>query len=108
MLIWCVRIGVTVEIANAEVLNEFVRSRPDAYSAMTRWRNIVEASYWRHPHDAENGFPGARHLKGSRLTFNIGGNKFRLVAWVDYENEWLEIRFIGTHAEYDDIDPLEV
>ncbi len=55
-----------------------------------------------------DGFPGARHLKGSRLTFNIGGNKFRLVAWVDYENEWLEIRFVGTHAEYDDINPLEV
>lgn len=97
-----------MEIANVEVLHDFVRSRPDADSAITRWQNIVEASYWRHPHDAENGYPGARHLKGSRLNFNIGGNKYRLVAWVDYENEWLEIRFIGTHPEYDDINALEV
>jgi len=103
-----VRVVVTVEIANAEVLHEFVRSRPDADSAITRWQNIVEASHWRHPHDAENGYPGARHLRGSRLTFNIGGNKFRLVAAVDYRVSTLRIRFIGTHAEYDDINPLEV
>ena len=97
-----------MEIANVEVLHDFVRSRPDADSAITRWQNIVEASYWRHPHDAENGYPGARHLKGSRLTFKIGGNKFRLVAAVDYRVSTLRIRFIGTHAEYDDINPLEV
>ena len=36
--------------------------------------------------------------------FNIGGNKFRLVAWVNYHYRVVYIRFVGTHGQYDDID----
>ncbi len=45
---------------------------------------------------------------GSRLVFNIGGNKYRLIAVIDYVGHGLLIRFVGTHAEYDRIDPRSV
>ena len=42
---------------------------------------------------------------GNRLVFNIGANKYRLIAVIDYIGHGVMIRFVGTHAEYDRIDP---
>lgn len=45
----------------------------------------------------------------SRIVFDIGGNKFRLVARVVYGPYYrVMIKFVGTHAEYDKIDVTKV
>jgi len=36
--------------------------------------------------------------------FNIAGNKFRLVARINYPYRVVYVRFVGTHREYDGID----
>ena len=43
-------------------------------------------------------------LKDGRAVFNIAGNKYRLVVWINYEFRIMYIRFIGTHKQYDKID----
>ena len=43
-----------------------------------------------------------------RVVFNVGGNKYRLVAKVSYRTKVVFIRFIGTHDEYDEIDVTTV
>ena len=43
-------------------------------------------------------------LKGSRVVFNIGGNKYRLVVKINYPHQVIYVRFLGTHEEYNDID----
>ena len=42
-------------------------------------------------------------LKDGRVVFNIAGNKYRLVVWINYGYRVVYIRFIGAHAEYDQI-----
>ena len=49
-------------------------------------------------------YGSASILKGSRVVFNIGGNKYRLVAKIDFAAQVIRIRFIGTHKQYDAID----
>lgn len=44
----------------------------------------------------------------NRVIFNIGGNKFRLIVHVSYEYRAVLIKFVGTHADYDKIDPETV
>lgn len=39
-----------------------------------------------------------------RLVFNIGGNKFGLVAGVDFHRRMLWIKSVLTHREYDEGD----
>ncbi|WP_348827035.1 type II toxin-antitoxin system HigB family toxin [Halomonas sp. RT37] len=49
-------------------------------------------------------FRNASILKDGRAVFNIAGNKYRLVVWINYAYRVVYIRFIGTHAQYDKID----
>lgn len=49
-------------------------------------------------------FRSADLLPNGRAIFNIGGNKYRLVAAIHYRGKRVYVRFIGTHKEYDEID----
>ena len=49
-----------------------------------------------------------RILKGGRVVFNIAGNKYRIVVWINYPYRVVYIRFIGTHVQYDAIDAQTV
>ena len=42
-------------------------------------------------------------LKGSRVVFNVGGNKYRVIMAINYQRQLGFIRFVGTHAQYDQI-----
>ena len=43
-------------------------------------------------------------LQDGRVVFNLAGNKYRLVVWVNYAYRVVSIRFTGTHVQYDKID----
>jgi mRNA interferase HigB len=66
--------------------------------------HVVRAAEWANPADVKRMFRSADILPCGRVIFNIGGNKYRLVAAVHYRGKRVYIRFIGTHAEYDRID----
>ena len=68
------------------------------------WRTIAEAPQWTAPPEIQRSHPKASILKGSRVVFNIKGNDFRLVVKINYAARVIEIRFFGTHNEYDAID----
>ena len=38
------------------------------------------------------------------MVFNIGGNKYRLVVEMQYRAGIAWVKFVGTHARYDQID----
>lgn len=41
---------------------------------------------------------------GDRVVFNIAGNKYRLVTYINYGFYTVYVRFVGTHNEYDEVD----
>lgn len=53
-------------------------------------------------------FRSADILANERIVFNVGGNKYRLVAAIHYRGKRIYIRFIGTHAEYDRINAATI
>ncbi|WP_315968372.1 type II toxin-antitoxin system HigB family toxin [Thauera aminoaromatica] len=59
---------------------------------------------WRTPTDIEAVHRSAGFLANNRVVFNIKGNDYRLVVAVRYTSTTMFIRFVGTHAEYDQVD----
>ena len=43
-------------------------------------------------------------LKGSRVVFNVCGNRYRLIAKINFPYRVVYIRFVGTHEKYDRVD----
>lgn len=63
---------------------------------------------WQKPSDVLQDFPDADPIKNNRVVFNIAGNKYRLIVQMSYPRQWVFIKFIGTHAEYNLIDAATV
>jgi mRNA interferase HigB len=82
--------------------------RADAEQPLRAWVHVVRAAEWSKPTDVKAMFRSADIVANGRIVFNIGGNKYRLVAAVHYRGQRVYVRFIGTHREYDQIDVTTV
>ncbi|MCP5165544.1 MAG: type II toxin-antitoxin system HigB family toxin [Pseudomonadales bacterium] len=76
----------------------------DAAGPALAWYRHALAADWSSPADVKREFANASILKNGRVVFNIAGNKYRLVVWINFGYPVVYIRFIGTHAQYDEID----
>lgn len=85
-------------------LREFWEKHADAEQYLKTWYDTAKTSDWKTPNDVKSTFAHASILKNERIVFNIKGNSYRLVAKINFEKQWLFIRFIGTHDEYNRID----
>ena len=91
-----------------EVVERFMRRNPSSAEALARWAEMVIETEWHNPHDALALHSNARTIGRNRLIFNIRGNRFRLVAQVDYTAGLVTVRFIGSHGEYNRINARRI
>ena len=97
--------------ANSFTIKHFVDSRPkysDAREPALAWYRQVLRADWASPAEVKRDIGSASILKDGRVVFNIGGNKYRIVVWINYPYRIIYVRFIGTHSEYDRIDAQTV
>ncbi len=76
----------------------------DAKEPLLAWYRHALHADWASPTDVKADFGKASILKGGRVVFNMAGNKYRLVVRINYTNQIIYVRFVGTHAQYDRID----
>jgi mRNA interferase HigB len=84
------------------------RAYADAREPLMAWCQQVKAADWAAPADVKRAIRSASILKDGRVVLNLAGNKYRLVAWINYSYRVVYIRFIGTHRQYDMIDAQKV
>lgn len=93
-----------MRIIARRTLKEFWEQYPDSEEQLRAWFAEAEDADWRTPNDLKDQYGTASVLKGGKAVFNICGNKYRLVIWVNYELQIIYVKFIGTHKEYDELD----
>ena len=79
-------------------------SYADAIEPAMAWYREAQKADWSTPSEVKAQFASASILRDGRVVFNIAGNKYRLVVWINYAYRVVYIRFIGTHKQYDEID----
>lgn len=96
-----------MQVFNKILLVEFVRTHADALKPTNRWLEIVENTNFQNHNELKKIFPSADYVGNGRYVFNIKGNNYRFVVVVIFVAETMEIRFCGTHSEYDKINDIE-
>ena len=85
-------------------LREFWELHPDSEQHLKTWYDTAMSSSWRTPNEIKQTYRSASILREGRVVFNIKGNDYRLVVKFNFEKQWIFIRFIGTHEDYDNKD----
>jgi len=76
----------------------------DAKGALASWHDEALKAQWSSPHDIKARYANASICGNNRVVFNIAGNKYRLVVEMQYRAGIAWVKFVGTHAQYDQID----
>lgn len=90
-----------MKVVGRDKIDALKRNHADAGPPLDAWTREVKKARWRNPHDLKRDFPKASLLGDKRVIFNIGGNRYRLEARVNYPTETVLVVRIGTHADYD-------
>lgn len=93
-----------MRIISIKTLKDYWQKEPEAEEELKAWYSEAKNTTWKTPADIKEKYRNASILKAGRVVFNICGNKYRLVVWINYQYSMVYIRFIGTHKEYDKID----
>ena len=88
-------------------LRNFWEEFPDSEKPLKAWFEVMEEREFLTPNEVITLFKSADIVKNGRIVFNICRNKYRLIAKFEYEKQFVFVRFIGTHKEYDDIEDIE-
>ena len=97
-----------IALSTLKAFWQLASAHDDAREPALAWYRQVVAADWTSPADVKAAFGNASILKDGRVVFNIAGNKYRLVVWINYAYRVVYIRFIGTHAQYDRIDAQKI
>ena len=99
---------MAMRVIAKRTLRLFWEQHPDAKGPIEAWHAETLKAMWKTPQEVKARFGSASILKGGRVVFNAGGNKYRLVVVIDYGRQASFVKFVGTHEEYDAIDAQTV
>ncbi len=97
-----------MRILARNTLAAFWTAHPETKASLSRWYEIASAASWSSANDIRQSFPKAVGLNGERVKFEVAGGNYRMIVAFNYRLQIAFIKFLGSHAEYDKIDPFTV
>ncbi|MFN5168687.1 MAG: type II toxin-antitoxin system HigB family toxin [Cyclobacteriaceae bacterium] len=84
-------------------LETFWSKHADSKNALQTWYSVCRKGTWQNFNHLSRDFPDAFPVGDDRVVFDIKGNRYRLVARVLFKFKVIQIKWIGTHADYNRI-----
>lgn len=81
-------------------IREFFVRHHDSESSLISWYKTTKTARWQNLADLRAVYPSA-DVVGRHVVFNIGGNKYRLLARVVFRSQTIFVIRVMTHREYD-------
>ena len=98
-----------MQVIAKRTLKLFWHKHPKAETPLKVWHSLASRASWETSQDIREQFGNTvDFVADNRVIFDIGGNKYRLIVHVSYTYKRVLIKFVGTHKEYDKIDPETV
>ena len=96
----------SVRVIARKKLRQFWEKHPNSKTPLQVWHSEFRKAKWTTTAQVKTHYPSASFAANARIIFNIKGNKYRLI--IHFRPPIAYIRFIGTHADYDRIDPNKI
>ena len=97
-----------MHVITKRTIKEFTRKHPQSTVSLSNWYKRMNKLNPESVNDIKRQFKGVDYVGNDRFVFNISGNRYRLIALINFCKQKVFIRFIGTHAEYDKIISREI
>lgn len=90
-----------MKVLGEAILTRFAAVHADSRKPLQRFLAIARSADWKHFAALRETFVSAdRGRRSGRMIFDIGGNKYRLIARIDFDEQLVVIERILTHEEY--------
>jgi mRNA interferase HigB len=94
------RYNVPVHVISRKALRQFWERHHDSKNPLSRWFRVMQKNDFANHNELRRTFPNADRV-GELIVFNIGGNKYWLIASIHFARNKVYIRHVLTHPEYD-------
>ena len=89
-------------------LKEFYQKHADAKTGIELWMARIKNLHINNLNELKQVANSVDMIGDERVIFDIKGNKYRVITIVKVHRQIVYIRWVGTHAEYDKIDPFKI
>lgn len=96
-----------MRIVSKKTITTYYSKHREADVSLCDWYRKTSKARWYNFAQVKTTYSSADYVGNKRIVFNIGGGKYRLIAFVWFKAQTVFIRFIGTHAEYDNIADIQ-
>ncbi|MBI4647349.1 MAG: type II toxin-antitoxin system HigB family toxin [Bacteroidia bacterium] len=91
-----------------KTLTNYCKLYPDAKSSLEKWYIEMHNSEIQNFNELKLRYPSVSIVGDDRAIFNIMGNKYRLIVRIVFEFKAIQVKWFGTHDEYNKINVITI
>lgn len=96
-----------MNVIRRKAIEDFISKHANSKTPLLTWFAACKKTNWQNFNQLQLDFPEAFPVGDNRVVFDIKGNRYRLVARVLFVFKQVQIKWVGTPAEYDRINVKE-
>jgi mRNA interferase HigB len=93
-----------LRVLGSDRIHSFDQRHANYRKGVQAWVAMMSRASWQSSHELIAEMPKTRGLGQGRFIFKLCGNHVRALAIVNFRLKVIEIRFVGTHVDYDRVD----